>query len=311
MAMISKLKNNVVIITMYHFVQLDDFQELKPLFSKICSKNRLVGTILLANEGLNGTVAGPRAGIENLLTFLFSDPRFKALQYKESFAATLPFRRLKIRIKKEIVTMGVPGTDPRKASGKRIDAKEWNKLIKDPDVLMLDTRNEYEHEIGTFENAISPETKRFRDFPKFVDECLSPHKHKKIAMFCTGGIRCEKASNYMINQGFKEVYHLDGGILKYLETIDEKDNLWQGECFVFDERVAVNKDLKPGSYVQCYACRRPLQVTDLDSQLYEVGVSCPYCFGKHKDEKIKGLRERQRQCELNNQRKKTTHNTNF
>ncbi len=294
------LKNKVVVVAMYQFVQLDDFIELKPLLMKVCGENEIVGTILLAHEGLNGTIAGPRNGIDNLLNFLLSEPRFKNMRYKESIAATSPFRRLKVRLKREIVTMGVPGTNPEELSGKRVDAKHWNELVKDPDVLMLDTRNIYEHEVGTFKNAISPETEKFRDFPKFVDNCLRPQKHQKIAMFCTGGIRCEKASNYMIKRGFKEVYHLDGGILKYLETIEKKDSLWQGECFVFDERVTVNQDLKPGSYVQCYACRRPLSDTDLKSQHYEVGVSCHYCYGKHADKKLEGLRERQRQHELIN-----------
>ena len=302
--MIRPSKNKVVIVAMYQFVQLDDFMELKSLLTEVCRKNEIVGTLLIANEGLNGTIAGSSRGIDKLLAFLFADPRFKNMNYKKSYAGAYPFRRLKIRQKREIVTMGVADTDPRKVSGKRVNAKEWNQLVLDPDVLTIDTRNIYEYEVGTFKNALSPETEKFRDFPKFVDDCLSPQKHKKIAMFCTGGIRCEKASNYMVKKGFKEVYHLDGGILKYLETIDERESLWHGECFVFDERVAVDKDLKPGSYVQCFACRRPLKKSDLDSKLYEVGVSCHHCYGKHRSEKIDGFRERQRQYELINHRKK-------
>jgi len=303
--MAKPLKNKVAIVAIYQFVQIDDLIQLKSLLTEVCLKNEILGTLLIANEGLNGTVAGSISSIDNLLAFLFADPRFKTMNYKKSFAETRPFRRLKVRLKREIVSMGVPNTDPRKIAGKRVNAKQWNKLLMDPNVLTLDTRNIYECEVGTFKNALSPETEKFRDFPKFVDDFLSPEKHKKIAMFCTGGIRCEKASNYMINKGFKEVYHLDGGILKYLETIDEKESLWQGECFVFDERVAVDKELKPGSYVQCFACRRPLKESDLESKKYEAGVSCHHCYGKHKSEKIKGLRERQRQYKLTNSRKKT------
>ena len=289
---------------MYQFVHLDDCIELKSLLTKVCHKNEILGTLLIANEGLNGTIAGPSQGVDNLIAFLFEDPRFKTMNYKRSYAETYPFSRLKVRLKREIVTMGVKDTDPRNVSGIRVNAKQWNKLVLNPDVLTIDTRNIYEYEVGTFKNALSPETEKFRDFPRFVDDHLDPKKHKKIAMFCTGGIRCEKASNYMIKKGFKKVYHLDGGILKYLETINEKESLWQGECFVFDERVAVDKDLKPGSYVQCFACRRPLKETDLESELYEVGVSCRYCHGKHRSEKIDGFRERQKQYELTNHKKK-------
>ena len=296
----TKLKNKIVIATMYQFVQLDDFMKMKPLLVKVCRENNIKGTILLAQEGLNATIAGPRLGIDNLLAYLYTGPRFKTMQYKESFTDASPFRRLKIRIKQEIVTMGIPETDPRKLSGKRVDAKQWNTLIKDPDVITLDTRNIYEHEVGTFENAISPGTDRFRDFPNFVDTNLDPQKQQRIAIFCTGGIRCEKASNYLLKKGFKEVYHLDGGILRYLETVKRKESLWHGECFVFDERVAVNKYLLPGSYVQCHACRRPLKSSDLKSSLYEVGVSCHHCHGKHGAKKIDGLKERQRQHEMAN-----------
>jgi UPF0176 protein len=299
----TQLENKIVVVAMYQFVRLDDFVDMKPLLLKLCGENSIVGTILLAREGLNGTIAGSRTGVDNLLTYLLSKPRFKTMHYKESFADTIPFRRLKVRLKREIVTMGVPDTDPGKLSGKRVDARQWNKLMMEPDVITVDTRNMYEHEVGTFENSISPETERFRDFPKFVDTNLDPQKHQRVAMFCTGGIRCEKASNYLLKKGFKEVYHLDGGILKYLETVDKKDSLWLGECFVFDGRVAVDEDLMPGSYVQCHACRRPLLVSDLQSPLYELGISCHHCHGKHGAKKIDGLKERQRQYELESHRK--------
>jgi len=307
----TQLENKIVIATMYQFVQLDDLTDMKPLLVKMCRENNIKGTILLAQEGLNATIAGPRLAIDKLLAYLYSLPRFKTMKYKESFTDAPPFRRLKIKIKQEIVTMGIPETDPKKLSGKRVDAKQWNKLIKNPDITTIDTRNKYEHEVGTFENAISPETDRFRDFPNFVNTKLDPQKQQRIAMFCTGGIRCEKASNYLLKSGFKEVYHLDGGILKYLETVKKKDSLWHGECFVFDERVALNKDLLPGSYVQCHACRRPLRNSDLKSPLYELGVSCHHCHGKHGAKKIEGLKERQRQYEMINCRKITFNKKGF
>lgn len=301
--MTGQQENQLVVVAMYHFVGLDDFEEMKPPLQDLCVANGLMGTILLAREGLNGTIAGPREGIDTLLDYLRADSRFKSLRYKESYTDKPPFRRMKVRLKREIVTMGVPDTDPGALCGERVDAKRWNELIQDPDVLTIDTRNEYEVDIGTFENAISPGTETFREFPKFVDNELDPQKHRKVAMFCTGGIRCEKATNYLMKQGFEEVYHLDGGILKYLETVDKDESLWRGECFVFDDRVAVDENLAPGSYAQCYACRRPLSEADRDSPLYEIGVSCPNCHGKHSAVKIAGLKERQRQIDMAKRRK--------
>jgi UPF0176 protein len=302
-AMTVQQENQLVVVAMYHFVGLDDFEEMKPPLQDLCVANGLMGTILLAREGLNGTIAGPREGIDTLLDYLRADSRFKSLRYKESYTDKPPFRRMKVRLKREIVTMGVPDTDPGRLCGERVDAKRWNELIQDPDVLTIDTRNEYEVDIGTFENAISPGTETFREFPKFVDTELDPQKHRKVAMFCTGGIRCEKATNYLMKQGFEEVYHLDGGILKYLETVDKEESLWRGECFVFDDRVAVDENLAPGSYAQCYACRRPLSEADRESPLYEIGVSCPNCHGKHSAVKIAGLKERQRQIDMAKRRK--------
>ncbi len=301
--MTGQQENQLVVVAMYHFVGLDDFKEMKPPLQDLCVANGLMGTILLAREGLNGTIAGPREGIDTLLDYLRADSRFKSLRYKESYTDKPPFRRMKVRLKREIVTMGVPDTDPGRLCGERVDAKRWNELIQDPDVLTIDTRNEYEVDIGTFENAISPGTETFREFPKFVDTELDPQKHRKVAMFCTGGIRCEKATNYLMKQGFEEVYHLDGGILKYLETVDKEESLWRGECFVFDDRVAVDENLAPGSYAQCYACRRPLSEADRESPLYEIGVSCPNCHGKHSAVKIAGLKERQRQIDMAKRRK--------
>ena len=301
--MSSQSENSYVVVAMYHFVGLDDIEDMKPPMLDLCVANRLRGTILLAREGLNGTIAGTRAGIDNLLSYLRADARFKALRYKESYTDKSPFRRMKVRLKLEIVTMGVPDTDPGKLCGVRVDAKRWNELIHDPEVLMIDTRNAYECDIGTFKNAISPNTQTFREFPKFADAELNPQKHRKVAMFCTGGIRCEKATNYLMKQGFKEVYHLDGGILKYLETVDKEESLWRGECFVFDDRVAVDENLAPGSYAQCFACRRPLSPADRKSPQFQIGVSCAHCHGKHTAEKVSGLKERQRQIDMAERRK--------
>lgn len=301
--MSSQSEGAAVVVAMYHFVSLEDIAALKPPLLDVCMANGLKGTILLAREGLNGTVAGSRAGIDALLAFLKADPRFKTLQHKESYAGAAPFRRMKVRLKREIVTMGVPDTDPGALCGERVDAKRWNALIQDPDVLTIDTRNAFECAIGTFENAISPNTASFREFPAFADTALDPQKHRKIAMFCTGGIRCEKATNYLMKQGFEEVYHLDGGILKYLETVDKDESLWRGECFVFDDRVAVDENLAPGGHTLCYACRMPLSQADRASPHYQIGLSCPHCHGKHSAEKIAGLQERQRQLELAKTRK--------
>lgn len=296
-------EKTTVVVAMYHFVTLDDIEALKPRLLHVCVQNQIKGTILLAHEGLNGTVAGPRTGMDALLEFLKADPRFETLQHKESFAASPPFRRMKVRLKREIVTMGVPDTDPNKLCGERVDAKRWNDLITDPEVLTIDTRNDFECAIGTFKNAISPNTRSFREFPHFVDTQLDSQKHRKIAMFCTGGIRCEKATNYLLKQGFEEVYHLDGGILKYLETVDKDESLWSGECFVFDERVSVDENLAPGNYISCFGCRMPLSEADLASPHYQLGVSCPHCYGKHSAAKVAGLKERQKQMDLAEARK--------
>ena len=293
-----KLENLFLVVTFYHFVRLDDVETLRNSLLEICSDNCLIGTILIAEEGLNATIAGKRNGIDNLLSYLASDNRFINLVYKESHSDKRPFKRLRVKRKREIVSMGVPDTDPKSLSGIKVDAQKWNELLKDPRVLTIDTRNEYEFEIGSFKGALSPGTGTFRQFPKFVDSNLDPEKHTKVAMFCTGGIRCEKASNYLLKQGFKEVYHLDGGILKYLETVDQNESLWVGECFVFDDRVTINKALAPGSYSQCSACRRPLSDSDRESSKFEQGISCPYCYGKISIEKLSSLKERQRQYEL-------------
>lgn len=253
---------------------------------------------MLAEEGINGTIAGCRAGVDKLLQFLNRDQRFAGLEYKESFAAAAPFHRLKVKLKQEIVTMGRAGIEPDRLSGTRVGAAQWNELIRDPAVLVIDTRNQYEYDVGTFMHAVSPGLNSFREFPAYVENRLHPGRHRRVAMFCTGGIRCEKASAYMLQRGFAEVYQLQGGILRYLQEVKPGDNLWQGECFVFDGRVAVDRELRRGEHEMCYSCRRPLSIQDRQSEKYEPGVSCPRCYDGLTAARRAGLRERQRQVEL-------------
>jgi len=234
----------------------------------------------------------------NLSRKIHFKANFKNLEHKESWASKNPFYRMKVRLKKEIVALGVDGVSPTKKVGKYVNPEDWNEIIQDPDTLVIDTRNNYEVDIGTFENAVNPETESFREFPSYVDNNLKNKKPKKVAMFCTGGIRCEKATSLMLEKGFKDVYHLKGGILKYLESIPKEESLWQGECFVFDQRVAVTHGLNEGQYDQCYACRHPLSPDELKSNQYIKGVSCPYCFNKLTNKKKTGVIERQKQIML-------------
>jgi len=297
-----KITPGVVVMAMYKFVQLPDYTEMKfPLLAH-CQQQGLRGTILLAEEGINGTVAGSFSAMENLLNYLQADNRLLGLDCKRSFTKELPFHRMKVKLKKEIVSMGIATVNPTKSTGIRVAPQDWNDLISDPEVVLIDTRNQYEVDIGTFKNAVSPNTETFREFPAFVDTLLDPGKQKKVAMFCTGGIRCEKASEYLLQQGFEEVYQLNGGILKYLEEVKSEQSLWRGECFVFDGRVAVNHDLEPGDYVQCFACRRPVSPEQQRSENYEEGVSCPCCFDTLTEEKRLAVAERQRQVKLAEQR---------
>ena len=270
----------------------------EPLLQQMLQDNNVKGTILLASEGINGTIAGSPEGIANVLAWLKSDKRLTALDYKLSFDDEIPFYRAKVKLKKEIVTMGVEGIDPKRKVGTHVKPEDWNALISDPDVLLIDTRNRYEVEIGSFTNAVDPQTDSFREFPEYVENNLNPDKHKKIAMFCTGGIRCEKSTAYLKEKGFDEVYHLQGGILKYLEQVPESESLWKGECFVFDNRVAVNHQLEKGDYDQCHACRLPITEQDKQSDQYEKGVSCPHCFNRKTPEQQQRFREREKQMEL-------------
>lgn len=287
-----------VVCALYKFVRLEDFKEIrKPLYN-IMDAHDIRGTLLLANEGINGTIAGSRFGIDAVLNWLNNDERLNPIITKESYTDEAPFRRTKVKLKKEIVTMGVEGIDPTRSVGTYIEPKEWNDLISDPDVTLIDTRNEYEYEIGTFKNAVNPHTESFREFPKYTEENLDPEKHKKVAMFCTGGIRCEKSTAFLKEKGFEEVYHLKGGILKYLEEVPKDDSLWEGECFVFDDRVAVNHDLEKGQYDQCHACRFPITEEEKQDERYIQGVSCHRCYDKTSEEQKERYAEREKQMRL-------------
>lgn len=295
----------IVVAALYKFASLPDFRELSDPLRDKCVELGLKGTLLLAHEGINGTVAGSREAVDGLLEYLRADERLVDLEHKESPSDEQPFYRMKVKLKQEIVTMGVEGIDPRQSVGTYVPPRDWNQLISDPDVLVIDTRNHYEYAIGSFERAVDPETESFREFPQYVQDNLDPSRYKKVAMFCTGGIRCEKATAYMKEQGFEEVYHLQGGILKYLEEVPEEESLWRGECFVFDNRVAVNHSLEPGSYDQCHGCRHPITEEDKQSPEYMKGVSCPRCYHRLTDDQKARFAERQKQIELARQRNET------
>lgn len=286
------------VAALYHFTRLSDYQHLKPPLQDMCDLLDIKGTLLLALEGINGTIAGTDSAISDLLDFLRADFRLKHLEHKESRATTLPFYRMKVRLKKEIVTMGVDGVDPNEIVGTYVDPKDWNALISDPDVVLIDTRNDYEVEIGTFQGALNPETQTFREFPQWVEDHANILNKPKVAMFCTGGIRCEKASSYMKQNGFEDVYHLKGGILKYLETQTRDNSMWEGDCFVFDQRVAVTHGLTQSQYDQCFACRYPITETDKTSPLYIKGVACPRCHDNMSATQKARFSERQKQIEL-------------
>jgi UPF0176 protein len=300
------MQDTYLTTAMYHFVSLPHFKTLREPLLQFCVSREIKGTFLLADEGINGTVAGKEKSILELLSFLKNDSLFegslKNLSHKESWSDKHPFYRMKVKLKKEIVTLGVPGVSPTKVVGKYVKPQDWNKVISDPEVILIDTRNDYEYAIGSFKNAINPKTTTFREFPEYVKTHFDPKKHKKVAMFCTGGIRCEKASSYMMSEGFDEVYHLEGGILKYLEEVNPEESLWQGECFVFDQRVAIKHGLEVGNFDQCYACRYPLSQDDMKSEQYTPGISCPYCYNHHTSEKLQALTERQKQVILAKER---------
>ena len=294
--------NQLLVITFYKFTRLDDHASLRDAIESCCESNDVKGIILLANEGINSTIAGPREGVMAVLDFLREDPRLADLQWKESSAGKQPFRKLRVRLKKEIVTMGVPDVDPTQLAGTYVTAEDWNDLISDPEVIVIDTRNDYEVEIGSFERAINPDLQSFGQLPQWLEEHLDIDAQPRVAMFCTGGIRCEKSTALLKQAGVKEVYHLEGGILKYLERIPEDESLWKGQCFVFDERVSVRHGLKVGHYDLCRACRYPLQASDRKSEHYQEGVSCPRCHDQTTDEQKARFAQRQHQVDLARQR---------
>lgn len=286
------------VAALYRFTRFDDPAALRPPLIDICRQARVKGTLLLAHEGINGTIAGPREGIDAVLAHIRTLPGCADLEWKESTAEIAPFARLKVRLKREIVTLGQPDVDPLARVGHYVDPADWNELISSPDVAVIDTRNDYEVAIGTFEGAIDPGTESFSEFPDWWAENKDRFAGKSIAMFCTGGIRCEKSTNYLLGQGLNKVYHLKGGILNYLEKVPEEQSLWHGACFVFDERVSVEHGLKPGPHLLCHACRRPLEPADTHRPEFEEGVSCHLCIDQTTAEDKARFRERQRQIRL-------------
>lgn len=293
---------SLVVAAIYKFVKLPDYVELRAPLQAKCDALGITGTLLLAEEGINGTIAGTRSAIDQILAYLRNDPRLADLPHKESTAEPPPFYRMKVKLKKEIVTMGVAGINPTELVGQYVKPEDWNALINDPDVLLVDTRNDYEVEVGTFKGAVNPRITTFREFPEYVKNNFDPEKQLRVAMFCTGGIRCEKASAFMLQKGFAEVYHLQGGILKYLENVAAEESLWEGECFVFDQRVAVGQSLQPGHYELCYGCARPITAKEKTSPKFEQGISCPRCYESLTPEKRAGALERQKQIELSSAR---------
>ncbi|RTE85974.1 rhodanese-related sulfurtransferase [Aliidiomarina sp. B3213] len=289
---------NYICAALYKFVELDNYSDLQDPLYQVMAKHDVKGTLLLAREGINGTICGTREGIDAVLNWLRSDPRLENVEHKESPSETQAFYRTKVKLKKEIVTLGVDWVDPKNLVGTYVKPSEWNNLISDPDVLLIDTRNDYEVAVGTFEGAVDPKTVTFREFPKYVEEHLNKGEHKKVAMFCTGGIRCEKSTAYLKGLGFDEVYHLQGGILKYLEEVPAEESMWKGECFVFDQRVTVKHGLEQGTYDQCYACRMPITEEEMASDQYQKGVSCPHCYDKTTPDQKARYAERERQIQL-------------
>lgn len=288
----------LTVAALYHFTRFENPDALRAPIRAVAEAHGVKGSLLLAREGINGTIAGPREGVAAVLAHIRALPGCADLDWKESTAAEMPFGRLKVRLKREIVTMGQPDVDPTCAVGRYVDPGDWNALITAPDVAVIDTRNDYEVAIGTFEGAIDPKTESFRDFPAWWEANRHRFHNKRIAMFCTGGIRCEKSTGYLIGQGVAEVFHLKGGILKYLEEVPEAESLWRGACFVFDERVSVGHGLKPGPHVLCRACRRALAPEDLARPDYEAGVQCHHCVDEYSEADRARFRERQRQVEL-------------
>lgn len=291
-----------LVVALYRFTPVENPVALQEPIKQLCDELRIKGSLLLATEGINGTIAGVEQDVHECLQRLRQFPEFAELEHKESRASDMPFYRMKVRLKKEIVTMGVEGVDPLKSVGTYVPPQDWNELISDPDTIVIDTRNDYEVAIGTFDGAVDPKTKSFRDFPAWVEANKQAIDKPKVAMFCTGGIRCEKATAFMKQQGFDEVYHLQGGILKYLEEVPEEKSLWHGDCFVFDQRVSVQHGLAEGPHVLCFGCRMPLSEADLERSEYRAGVHCHHCKDSRTASEHKRAEERHKQVLLAQQR---------
>ena len=296
------MEENKLIAAFYKFVDWNNLKKKKSDIEKLCLKNNIVGTILLANEGINGTIAGSEESVLAVIQGLKDDPLLLDIEPKFSKAEGEIFKRMKVRFKKEIVSMGMENIKPANLKGKTVKASDWNALISNPKTLVIDTRNQYECAIGTFKGSLDPKTKSFRDFPEWSKNNLKALMKKegktKVAMFCTGGIRCEKASSYLLDEGIEQVYQLEGGILKYLENISSDESLWEGECFVFDERVSIQHGLVEGNYSMCHACRMPIDDDDMKSKKYSEGISCPHCYATHSEERKERFAERQKQIKL-------------
>ena len=291
-------RGTVMVCALYKFVRLPGYRALQAPVLEAMLSYPIRGTLLLAAEGINGTIAGDPADLEEFLGWLRTTQGLGDIDTKVSWTDNPPFKRSRVKLKKEIVTMGVEGIDPAQSAGTYVDPEDWNSLVDDPDVVLVDTRNEYEIEVGQFANAVNPHTTTFREFPEYARTHLDPEKHGKVAMYCTGGIRCEKSTAFLRQIGFENVYHLKGGILNYLEKVPESDSRWRGECFVFDERVTVDHDLEKGSYDQCHACRRPISESDKEHAHYQQGVSCPRCYGERTDADRQRYAEREKQVAL-------------
>lgn len=285
------------VATLYVFCVIDCPQDFCDKIHEMCERYEIYGALIIAKEGLNGTIAGSPENLNAVVEMLIKNPVLPEMELKYSYSDVNPFYRMRIQIKQEIVSFGIPSINPMVMKGKYVEPLDWNSLISDPEIILIDTRNSYEIEIGTFENAINPHTETFKDFPNFIEN-LEIKKNHKIAMFCTGGIRCEKASSYLLSKGFTEVYHLKGGILKYLEEIEENKSKWNGECYVFDQRISVIHGLEQGNYTLCRSCRHPLSVMDLNDSNYEEGVSCKFCYFRISDKKINSSKERNLQMKL-------------
>jgi UPF0176 protein len=287
-----------IVAALYRFVGLPDYCDLREPLQNFCRQWDIKGSLLLAHEGINGTVSGTREAIDALVNYLQQDQRFIGLEYKESQANIQPFKRMLVKLKKEIVTLGIEDINPNKTVGTYVVPQDWNRLIADPEVILIDTRNDYEVRLGTFVGAQNPETQSFRELPNYVASHLDPSKHKKVAMFCTGGIRCEKSTAYLKHIGFDQVFHLKGGILKYLEEVPEEQSLWRGECFVFDNRVTVNHRLEKGSYLMCHSCGMPVSPEEAQSEHYIEELSCPHCYHLQTPDQKARFTERKKQIEL-------------